>query len=182
MNSRQLLAAAAVALLSASAAQAADLYGTASLGLSKWHVDDEPGISIDKTDTGVKLGLGAQLTPNFAVEGGYVSLGKAKLTGAGGGSGSVKGTGLFVDLVGSLPVGSDVSLFAKLGVFHGKAKGSAGGVSESDSGTDAKFGFGASYALSKTTQVRAEWERYRFNLSGDKGDVDLVSVGLNFAF
>ncbi|MBP6898995.1 MAG: porin family protein [Burkholderiaceae bacterium] len=181
MNHRQLLAATAITLLSATAAQAAELYGTASLGRSDWKVDDEPGISIDKTGTGFKLGLGAQLTPNLAVEGGYVSLGKARLSGAGG-SGSVKGQGVFADLVGSLPINSEVALFAKLGVFHGKAKASASGISESDSGTDAKFGFGASYALSKTTQLRAEWERYRFNLSGDKGDVDLLSVGLNFAF
>ncbi len=176
-----LAAMAAMAILSAAPAQAADLYGGVSVGASRWHINDQPGVAIDKSDTGYKLLLGGQFTPNFGVEGGYVSLGKAKLSGAGG-NGDVKGSGWFVDLVGSMPLSANVALFGKLGVFNGKVSGTATGVNTSDRGTDVKFGFGLSYALSKAVDLRGEWERYRFNLSGDKGDVDLLSVGLTFKF
>lgn len=185
MTIQRLMAVAAMALGASLSAQAADLYALGSVGASKWNVDDIAGVNLDKSDTGFKLGLGAQFSPNLAVEGGYATLGKAKLSGPGG-SGSIKGNGVFVDLVGLLPLSSEVNAFAKLGVFNGHAKaqatGLAGVVNESDSGTDVKFGLGLSYAVSKTVQVRGEWERYRFKVWGDKGDVDLVSVGVTFGF
>lgn len=185
MTIQRLVAVAAVALCTSLTSQAADLYVLGAVGASKWNTEDVAGVSIDKSDTGYKLGLGAQFSPNLAVEGGYANLGKAKLSGAGG-SGSIKGNGLFVDLVGLLPLSSEVNAFAKLGVFNGHAKvhatGLAGVLNESDSGTDVKFGLGLSYAVSKTVQVRGEWERYRFKVWGDKGDVDLLSVGVTVGF
>ena len=181
MKVKKLIAVAALALLSTTAAQALDLYGGVSLGASKWHINDEPGVTIDKSDTGYKLVLGAQFTPNIGAELGYASLGKVKISGAGV-SGEVKGSGWFADLVGTLPLSGSLSGFAKVGVFNGKAKASGAGGTASDSGTDVKYGVGLSYAMSKSVDLRGEWERYRFNLSGDKGDVDLFSAGVNFKF
>lgn len=181
MTLKHITAAAALALLSTTAVQAADIYAGVSLGASRWSIADQPGFTIDKSDTGYKLVLGTQFTPNIGAELGYASLGTAKISG-GGGTGEVKGSGWFVDLVGTLPLSGSLSGFAKLGVFNGKAKASGAGGAASDSGTDVKYGLGLSYALSKTVDLRGEWERYRFNLSGDKGDVDLLSVGVNFKF
>lgn len=190
MITRQILVAAALGVAAMAGAQAADFYAGGALGVSSWKVDSEPGVSLDKTDTGLKLVLGAQLSPNFAIEGGYASLGKAKLSGEVGEmrvDGSFKGTGVFVDLVGMMPLATDWTLFGKLGVFNGKAKASGTASSgesgsDSDSGTDVKFGIGIDYALSKTVSIRGEWERYRFKVWDDKGDVDLLSVGVNFRF
>jgi OmpA-OmpF porin, OOP family len=181
MTLQRLSIVAALAILSTTAVQGADFYAGANAGVTRWHTEDVPGFTTDRSDTGYKLFGGAQFSPNVAAEVGYVGLGKAKLTGAGI-SGNIKGTGLFIDLVGILPMSGDLSLFGKLGVFNGKAKGTAPGVAISDSGTDIKFGFGMAYALSKTMAVRGEWERYRFDLSGDKGDTDLLSIGLTFKF
>lgn len=180
MKLKQITVVAALAALSATAAQAVDLYGGVGFGASKWSINDIPGVAIDKSDTGYKLVLGAQFTPNIGAELGYAALGKAKFSG--GGSGEIKGSGWFVDLVGTLPLSGDLSGFAKLGIFSGKASASGAGGAASDSGTDVKFGVGLSYALSKSVDLRGEWERYRFNLSGDKGDVDLLSLGVNFKF
>lgn len=180
MNIKKIAAVASLALLSATAVQAADYYGGINLGASKWHIADEPGVTIDKSDTGYKLVLGAQFTPNIGAELGYASLGTVKVSG--NGTADVKGSGWFMDLVGTMPLSGDLSAFGKLGVFSGKAKASGAGGTASDSGTDIKYGFGLSYAVSKSVDLRGEWERYRFNLSGDKGDVDLLSVGVNFKF
>lgn len=190
VNARHILATAVLALAASTGAHAADLYVGGSLGQSSWKVDQEPGVSLDKNDTGFKLLLGAQFSPNFAVEGGYVDLGKAKLSGSVGETlinGDIKGSGFFVDAVGKLPLSPQWAVFGKLGVFNGKAKlsgttstGQSG--SDSDRGTDIKYGLGAEYALSKTVAIRGEWERYRFKVWGDKGDVDLVSVGVTFGF
>ena len=191
INARMLAVALAVA--ATASAQAADWYVGGALGQSRFNgsLGTAPaGFSVtefDRTDTGFKLFAGANLNPNFAVEGGYVGLGKASLTvtedGEGGSvSGNVKGDGYFVDLVGKMPVAQNWALFGKLGVFHGKVKASAGDGSDSDSGTSYKFGVGAEYALTKTIAVRGEWERYRFKAFGDSGNANLLSVGVTLAF
>jgi OOP family OmpA-OmpF porin len=49
--------------------------------------------------------------------------------------------------------------------------------------TNYKFGLGLEYALTQALGLRAEAERYRINDAvGNKGDVDLFSVGLVFRF
>ncbi|MDH4390856.1 MAG: porin family protein [Aquabacterium sp.] len=212
----------ALAAAATTSAQAADWYVGGALGQSR--VGGSLGgaaagftvTKFDRTDTGFKLLAGVNLSPNFAVEGGYVGLGKASLTvteddgesaqnSASGNrkvvtahvdvrrpledggnsvsvSGNLKGHGYFVDLVGKLPLAQNWGLFGKVGLFHGKAKVSAGNESDSDSGTSYKFGVGAEYALTKSVAVRGEWERYRFKVFGDAGNVNLLSVGVTLAF
>jgi OOP family OmpA-OmpF porin len=187
------IAAAALLAAGACAASAADFYVGGSVGSSRYHADDDVanGFTVnDKNDTGYKLFGGVSITENFGVEAGYVNLGKLKFTDTSFGpavSGTIKGTGFFVDAVGTLPLGSSgFAVLGKIGVFNGKAKATAtgplGSGSADDSGTDVKFGIGASYTITKSLQVRAEWERYRFNIDGDKGDTDLLSVGLTYKF
>ena len=178
----QHIAVAALVAAGSMAAHAADFYVGGSVGTSKAHYEDVPsGFTLDDTDTGFKLYGGAQFTPNFSLEGGYVDLGKATLS-TSGVTGSQSGTGFFLDAVGEFPLSKGFSLFGKLGVFHGESKIEALGLSDKDSGTDVKFGFGGSYAINKNLSVRAEIERFRFNVFDDKGDVDLLSIGLNYRF
>ena len=47
-----------------------------------------------------------------------------------------------------------------------------------DDGTDVVYGLGAAYNITQNLSVRGEWERYDF----DGDDVDLLSVGLAWAF
>lgn len=183
---------------------AGDWYGVASIGQSKaqdsYKSSLDAGLpavglasSMDDTDTGYKLQLGYKFTPNWAIEGGYVDLGKlnynATYTG-GSASGEVKASGWNIAGVGTYPLNDQFSLFGKLGVIDAKVKGSlndttgnSGSIRKTKWNTN--WGLGANYNLSKQWGLRAEWER--FSKLGDSGsigesNVDLLSVGVVFKF
>jgi OOP family OmpA-OmpF porin len=181
---------AALALAATASVQAADWYVGGSLGRSDYKVDTTGATSSDKTDTGYKLFVGARLSPNFAVEGGYADLGKATASDATS-SAKLKLSALpYVDAVGFLPLSPQWDLLGRFGLTSSKLKvsGTNGGVSASDSdrSIQAHFGFGAQYNISKTMAVRAEWERFRgkYDKNGvsDSGNVDLLSVGIAIGF
>lgn len=148
--------------------------------------------SCDDTDTGAKIFLGYQFNKNFAVEGGYVDLGKAKASGTISGSpasGEAKADTWQLSAVGIWPMANNFSLLGKIGVHRWDldTQGSAFGVtvSASDKGTDLTFGFGAGYEFNKNLGLRVEWERFRNVGEEDttgKSHVDLLSVGLRYRF
>jgi OOP family OmpA-OmpF porin len=181
-------------------------YGGFSFGQSKIKIDDSTvvvagatasSVSKDETDTGFKLYAGRRFNPNFALEGGYTDFGKFSATrtvtapSAGSFGVSIKSSGFHVDAVGILPI-NRFDLFAKAGVIYTTTKAdfsSSGAVSapgnNKKSEFDGKYGFGASYRLSQALALRAEWERALKVGDPDKtgeGDIDLLSVGLNWRF
>lgn len=177
--------------------QAAEWYGGASVGQSKAKdivCDLDITCSSDDTDTGWKIYGGYQFNPNGAIEFGYVDLGKAKISGTdsflGATSASWETTGLTAALVGSMPVGQNVGLIGKLGLFNwdldlNVSSSVFGSGSESASGTDLTFGLGLKVDLSKMTGIRVEWERFKDvgdNNTTGQSDVDLLSVGFVFKF
>lgn len=183
-------AAAALALAATASVQAADWYVGGALGRSDYKVDFSGATTSDKTDTGYKLFVGARLSPNFAVEGGFAGLGKATASDATS-SGKVELSAMpYVDAVGILPLNPQWDLLGRFGLTSSKLKLSAvdNGVagSDSDRNIQAHFGFGAQYNISKTVAVRAEWERFRGKYSkngvSDSGNVDLLSVGFTIGF
>lgn len=175
----QVLAACVVALTGVSAAQAqvagTGLYVGGNIGQSKWKGDDAPGL--DTTQTGGKVHLGYEFTPNFALELGYADLGKFKFD-----NGSVKATGLYVDAVGKMPFAPQWSGLARVGAFQGKIDRDISGVSDDDKGSSYKWGLGVQYDVTQNAAVRAEYEQYRFNVFDDKPKTDLLSVGVNYRF
>ena len=205
---RQSIAAAALALLSASAF-AGDVYilgsvGQASTNINKSNLDNsliDAGVtglssSTKETDTGYKLQLGYQFNQYFAVEGGYVNLGEAKYSAnftGGNAKATAKVDGWNIDAVGILPVNDKFSLFGKLGTFaaHTKVDVSANGPGGSATGSatannwSTHYGIGASYALTKSVGLRVEYEKFdkvgKDNSTG-KADVDLWSVGVAYKF
>jgi OmpA-OmpF porin, OOP family len=182
MKIQRLVCVAALAAGVACLAQAQEVYVGGSFGASSWSIVNAPGASVDGDDVGYKVVFGSQLNPYLAVEIGWADLGKAKLTGAGV-SGDLTGKGGFIDLVGMLQTSKDWWLLGRIGAFNGEVKGQVSGVgSDTDRGTNVKYGLGAQFDISRTTMLRAEWERYRFDHFGDNADVDLWSVGVNFSF
>ena len=188
MNAKFVVA--ALALAATASVQAADWYVGGSVGRSDYKVDTAGATKSDKTDTGFKLFVGARLSPNFAIEGGYADLGKAT---ASQGTDSVKlalTAVPYLDAVGILPLNPQWDLLGRFGVTSSKLKisGTSAGVSASDSdrSTQAHFGFGAQYNLSKTMAVRAEWERFRGKYSkngvSESGNADLLSIGVTVGF
>ncbi|WP_127996180.1 outer membrane beta-barrel protein [Piscinibacter defluvii] len=164
----------ATALLAAFAAHAEGLSIGGSIGESHWKGDDVGGVATDRKDTSYKLYGGYGFTPNLGVELGYANFGKFS-----SGAGSVKADGLYLDGVGTLPLGAGFSALGRVGVFNGKLDSSLAG---SDRGTNVKVGAGLQYDFDKNTALRAEWERYRFDALDTKANTDLYSIGVNYRF
>ena len=189
-------------------AQQSGWYGGANVGRTGAEIDDAriaSGLlgqgfntsSIDDRDrsNGFKLFGGYQLSPYFALEGGYFDLGKFGYTAhtvpEGTLNGEMRVKGLNLDLVGTLPLTGKLSAIGRVGVNYARVNdrfSSTGAVNVSNptaskNGTNAKYGVGLNYAFSDAIAMRLEVERYRVNDAiGNKGDIDMVSVGLVYRF
>jgi len=203
-----LVALAAIASQFAMADSAPGWYLGANVGQSRANIDDAritsallgsgfatTSITDDDRDTGFKLFGGYQFNNYLAVEGGYFDLGKfgfkATTLPPGMLSGDIKLRGLNLDLVGTLPITQKFSAFGRVGMNYGDARDSFTGTgavqvlnpSPSQRQTNYKYGVGLQYAFTEALAMRVEAERYRINDAvGNKGDVDLYSVGLTYRF
>jgi len=170
---------AASALLAVSA-RAEGLYIGGNVGGSDYRGDAIGGLSTDRSGTGYKLYGGYSFNPYFGLETGYADLGHFN-----GDAGRLRARGLFLDAVGSYPLGYN---FSVLGVFTGRlsqdlnASAPGGPSADSGSGTSYKLGAGLQYDLSKSVALRGEWERYRFDALDTKPGINLFSVGVNYRF
>ena len=200
----------ALAMIASSYAVADDTgwYGGINIGQSRANIDDAritsgllgsgfatTSINDDDRDTGYKLYGGYQLNKNFAIEGGYFDLGRFGFTAttvpAGTLNGSIRLKGLNLDAVGILPFNEKFSAFGRAGVNYAEAKDSFSGTgavsvlnpNPSKREANYKFGVGLQYNFTESLGMRAEAERYRINDAvGNKGDIDLLSVGLVYRF
>ena len=203
---KHLLFLALTAALSVTTVQAADtgFYIGGSFGKSK--VSDFNGADVDAElaslgitsttstddkDTGWKAFAGYRIMKYLAVEGAYTNFGEATANTvitaptAGTFNTDLESESWSISAVGILPLNDQFSLFARLGVnvwnIDISASGTGSGavvVSDSEDGTDVVYGLGAAYNITQNLSVRGEWERYDF----DGDDVDLLSVGLAWAF
>ncbi len=130
---------------------------------------------IDGSGSGVsgKIFGGYQVNPNLAVEAGLAGLGHINNA-----NGSVYGHGAFLDAVGLLPVGSNVSLLGSLGVAHVNLNTSNG----DDKGVGLKLGVGAEYALSRAVSLRGEYENYRPAEFGSHPSIGQYTLGVRVCF
>jgi OOP family OmpA-OmpF porin len=180
----------------ASLASAGDLYVLGAIGTSRYQgsgQEDSDAIlssagltginsSMSTSGTGLKVMLGYELNPNFAVEGGYVDMGSFGYNANfNGGSMNVdyKGSGLNVSGLGLFALNGEVSVFGKAGLTLSNVKGtgSSGGtsVSTSEDKTSLGFGLGGIYNLTSKVGLRLEWEKLF-------SDVSLFSLGLQAKF
>lgn len=123
---------------------------------------------------GLKVYGGYQLTPHFAVEGGYFNLGRSQDIG-----GTVKGQGLFVDGVGSLELVPRWSLLASAGIAEARFSTPGG----NDSSPAVKLGVGLQHDITSTTAIRLGYDRYHFTNAFDgKPDVGQTVLGVKVSF
>ena len=161
----------------------------AARGFTVNDIDDED------RDNGYKAYLGYQFGRHFAVEGGYVDLGQygyaLTTTPAGTLTGDIDLRGVFLDLVGRMPVNDRLSLFARIGAIYAEADTrfvGTGAVNVLDPNptaeeVDYKFGVGMEYAFTRALSMRIEAERYRVDDAiGNTGDIDMLSAGLVYRF
>ncbi|MDB5732284.1 MAG: OmpA/MotB [Variovorax sp.] len=194
----------------AMAQDAGGWYGGANIGQSSATIDDAritsgllgqglatSSISDRDRDAGYKLFGGYQFNRNFALEGGWFSLGKfgysATTLPAGTLNGNIRLDGLNLDAVGILPVTDKLSVLGRVGLtsVHARDQFAATGAArvpyaDPNPGrrqTNYKVGAGLMYDFTDALAMRIEAERYRINDAvGNKGHVDLVSVGLVYRF
>lgn len=183
-------------------------YGGLSLGQSRAKIDEaritanllaggltSTAMTRDDSDTAYRLFGGYQFNPNFALEGGFFSLGKFGFTSttlpAGTLKGQIKLQGLNLDLVGTLPLSERWSVIGRVGAQYARARDTFSGSgavrvlnpSPSKSAANYKFGAGLQYAFSPSFLVRGEAERYRINDAvGNHGGVNVLSLALVFPF
>lgn len=152
-------------------------------------------ISPINRDLGYKVFGGYQFNKNFALEGGYFNLGQfgfsTTTTPAGTLTGDIRLKGLNLDAVGTLPITDKFSVLGRLGVTNTQANDSFAGTgavsvlnpNPSSRDINLKVGLGLQYAMTDALSLRAEIERYRIDDAvGNKGDVNLVSIGLIYRF
>jgi len=152
-------------------------------------------ISDDSKDTAWKLLGGKKFNKNFAVEASYFNLGEfgftAQTTPPGTLNGKIKLQGVGVDAVGILPLASQFSAFAKLGLQYAKAQDTFTGTgavtvsnpNPSKSAFGYKAGLGVQYDFTPSLGLRGELENYRVDDAvGNKGNINTLMVGLVYMF
>lgn len=183
-------------------------YAGLSVGQSRAKIDEEritatlsaaglatTSMTRDERDTAYKLFGGWQFNRHLAVEAGYFNLGRFGFTSttvpAGTLSGRIKLQGVNLDVVGTLPLTERLSLIGRVGGQYASARDAFSGTGAvnvldpdpSKRSFGYKAGAGLQYEVSRSFLVRLEAERYRINDAvGNRGDVNLVSLGLVFPF
>lgn len=159
-----------------------------------------PGVSTtllseDTRGNAFKLFGGYQFNRNLALEAGYFNLGKfgfaANTAPPGTLDGRFKLQGFNVDLVGTVPLTTNLSALARVGAQYAKTRsefGASGAASPAsgsrkENGTNVKYGAGLQYAFGPAVLLRGEFERYRVaDPLGGRGHVKVASLSLVFPF
>lgn len=162
----------ALPLFSAPAAHARDgddsrFYAGIATGQSRSTLENSAGerFSSQNHPLRVKLYGGLELTDNLALEAGVAGVAsRYRFDRASFGTAQdprLASRALYAAVKGSVPVGENLSLHAKLGVAHSRFEMSnAGALDRTVSGTKPMFGIGAAYKLTEKVAATLEFEHY----------------------
>lgn len=179
-------------------------YAGATLGQARATIDDAriarslsangatvTSLTTDERDRGFTVFLGKQLNRYFSVEAGLFDLGKFNVAATTTGNGTLRGEAGFrganLDLVGQYPLSERWSALGRVGAqyartstdFAGNRLAAVSNPHPRESGFGAKLGLGLEYKVSEALALRGEVSRWCINDAvGNRGDVDLISLGL----
>jgi hypothetical protein len=128
-----------------------------------------------------RLLAGYQLIEYLGMEGGYVRLGKARVTTSGGDYFQAEVTGLELTPVGFLPVHRGLSFLARGGLIFWHSDISyrfeeSGNGANKTSGNALSAAFGAQYVVKKKVGVRADYSLYAIDKAkAGAGDYSVIS-------
>ena len=159
---------------------------------------DDAHTSFDKQDTAYRAFGGYRLHRYLAVELGVSDLGEFKATTdvlpAGRFESRDRITGLDASVLGLLPLGDRVTLFARGGVIEARTRASFSGtgsvllkegVSSSAHKSSPLYGAGAMVRLAPRWDLRLDWTRYRrvgSDTLSDRFDLDSLMLGVAYRF
>ncbi len=175
-------------------AQATPWYLSAKAGVAEFKLDEPFRDSIalssaqyqsDVKDTGVQLGLGYQLNPNFALELHYGALGRVELSANSALppvqiDSKLETQALALDFVASFPATEQLDVYAKIGAVRWDIDADTTLVDRLDSsrnnrsqinanGVAAKFGVGVRFDLSEKFALGLELEQFKAGESDSIG-------------
>ena len=180
------LAAASLAALPAAAQQG--WYGGFGIGRGNLNMSGQDltglsGASVNDSDTTYTVRGGYRFHPNLAVELGYYDLGQYEFNGSLGSStvsGSAKAKSWGVSLVAIAPLGDAFDIYGRVGIAQSELKANANisispqNANVSDKQTEATYGVGGRWWITKNLGVFAEW------MKNDKIEVDSYLAGVDF--
>jgi hypothetical protein len=145
------------------------------------------------SSNGGKAQLGYNLGKTFAVEGGYVYLGRTNFissTNVGNINGNVAASVFNLDLIARFPVSEQTSIFGKFGAYYWETQSNMpsttiGTTTVNDNGTNVKAGIGLQYEMNARFGVRGEFERYNGignTLTSGDSKVNQLTVGAVLKF
>lgn len=192
--------------------QAGDLYAGVGLGQAKMQDNRACGAarnllnagysctSTDDTNRGLKLVGGYQLMDVLGFELSYLNFGGTNANASGTANATpatakteFEAKGFAFAGVGTLSVTKEFAVIGRVGIFRWNVKSTASIPNGSSAlANDTKPGFtidnigvGVKYGISKTMDMRVEWERFKDvgnTLITGSSDIDLVTLGLLYKF
>ena len=175
-------------------AQSTPWYLSAKAGVAEFKLDEPFRDSIalnsaqyqsDEKDTGLQLGVGYQLNPNFALELHYGDLGRVELSANNALpplqiDSQIETQALALDFVASFPATEQLNVYAKVGAVRWDIDAETTLVDQLDSsrnnssqvnanGVSAKFGIGVRFDLSEQFALGLELEQFKAGESDSTG-------------
>lgn len=181
-----IIAAALVATAFASTGAMAQVYVSADAGASHVNVDCSDVASCKDNGTAFKVTGGYKFYNGLAAELGYIDFGKATASDTGLDV-SLKAQAWTLGLAYELPLGADFSATARAGFASVKTRASAniagvGSGSEDQTKSEAYFGLGANYAVTKNVKIEAGIDFSHAEIEGGTAAVRAITAGLRYDF
>ena len=150
-------------------------------GESKFKANCSSLFTCDTKDTAWKVYGGTAVNDILGVELGYTDFGQIRVNG-----GDTEAWAGNLSLTLGLPIGDRFQVFAKGGGVYGRTDISAPPSTLFDTGHKNGWGYtygvGAALGLTRTVQVRVDWDRYNLDFAGGSRDIDMLSAGVQLRF
>jgi hypothetical protein len=163
-------------------------YLTAGAGTTRYETRCEGG-ACDRSDTGFRLAAGWEFADRWSVEGLWLDAGKfiaSDVTPSGApfhGTAEVSGFGATVGY--ALPLGESFDIGARVGVASMKADfkpGPAPAIGGGKTTTQPLYNLSARWHFAPAWSLRADWDGTFARMNRFDGQVDVVTVGVQYNF
>ncbi|HET7731562.1 MAG TPA: outer membrane beta-barrel protein [Usitatibacter sp.] len=160
-------------------------YVGASGGESKFRTDCNRTITqfeCDRKDTGFKVYAGGKMSEVLGLEVGYTDFGRIRTNG-----GDTDAWAVPISLTVGAPIGPRFAAFGKVGGVYARTDVTTDlndtfSARGDRNGWGWTYGAGATFAITPTVQIRADWDRYKLDFVGGRRDVDMLTAGLQLRF